>query len=701
MVQQTDLTIIIVNYNVKEFLAHLLFSIRRASHHLDIKIFIVDNASSDGSQEYITERFPEVNYIYNEENVGFGKANNQVIREANSRYTLLVNPDVIISEDTLTTMIDYLDMHPDCGAAGCKILNADGTFAPESRRTVPTISSSLYKVFGLNRFSGADNKKAQYYVNWVDEDQRVEIPVLSGAFMFFRTDTLQKLDGFDERFFMYGEDIDLCYRLQNTGKHIMYLPDTSIIHFKGESSRKNDLKYIKHFNEALYLFFDKHYSNNYSLIFKILIYAGIVVKALLSLFTIKSKKYSRIIADVAALNVSLFIAYITRVDWLQNSFNLHGYVPFLWIHGILTFLYITFGLSFNLDKKSNYPIAAALKSLYLSYSGVVLITFFIRSLAYSRLILLIGIILNTILVLVSVFIRSKLQTKSNDDLFDARVLIVGLHPKTNTLISRIGNQFAAKYNILGLVSDTEEQWKKDQYSVKGVPLLGSMAQLPVLVDSLKVDQIFFVMNKISYKSVVRQITLLADQSVIVKIIPDDLNYIIGKSNVEYFQEIPVVDLDLPFLSIWNRYMKRGLDIVFSLILILLLSPLVVPLILFNRNTERFDVSDKLSVVLNAPVNDYKVVNIWRLLGYVLIGRLSIVGTSASSVKPQEPTVRYPSKPGITSAVYLNTDDSNIASNPENREQIDMHYLQNYSIWVDIEIMIKSLVKGRSILSVLD
>jgi GT2 family glycosyltransferase len=256
-----DISVIIVNYKVKEYIANLLNSLEKASHQLTLEIFVVDNASGDNSIPYLQERFPEVTYIQNDENLGFGKANNQAIKLAKGTYTLLINPDTLVSEDTLDILFSHMQSNEDCGACGCKILNPDGTFAPESRRSVPTIWSAACKVFGLNTLFPKSKLFGKYYLSWLHEDEPSSIPVLSGSFMFWRTNVLQQLGGFDERFFMYGEDIDLCYRIQETGYHIDYVPETSIIHYKGESTKKGDLKYIRLFNKALYQFFDKQYSS--------------------------------------------------------------------------------------------------------------------------------------------------------------------------------------------------------------------------------------------------------------------------------------------------------------------------------------------------------------------------------------------------------------------------------------------------------
>lgn len=279
---QPDISIIIVNYKVKEYVKGLLESIEKAQQNFALQIFVIDNDSGDGSINYLRQYYPNVNYIENDTNIGFGRANNQAIRKAKGKYTFIINPDTVISEDLFSKLIAHLEDNPKCGAAGAKILNPDGTYAPESKRSVPTIWSSFCKMFSLHELFPDKRFFNQYYLNWLDENEINRVPVLSGSCMFWRTELLKELGGFDERFFMYGEDIDLCYRVQDTEYHIDYVPETSIIHYKGESTKKGDLRYNWIFNKALYQFYDKHYSTKYSLFFKGFIYLAIWVKTISS-----------------------------------------------------------------------------------------------------------------------------------------------------------------------------------------------------------------------------------------------------------------------------------------------------------------------------------------------------------------------------------------------------------------------------------
>ena len=191
--KSTDISVVIVNYKVKEYISNLLSSLYKAKGDYRLQIFVVDNNSDDGSIEYLESRYPDVVYIKNEENLGFGIANNQAIRLAEGEFTLIINPDTLVSEDTLEIMVQHMRSNPKCGASGCKILNPDGTYAPESKRSIPTISTAISKVLGLNTIFPKSKVFGSYYLGWIDENETSKIEVLSGSFMFWRTDVLKEM----------------------------------------------------------------------------------------------------------------------------------------------------------------------------------------------------------------------------------------------------------------------------------------------------------------------------------------------------------------------------------------------------------------------------------------------------------------------------------------------------------------------------
>ena len=254
------LSVVIVNYNVKYYLEQCLESVRRASQGRQVEVFVVDNLSTDGSVPYLRERFPEVTFIENNENVGFARANNQAIRQSRGEYVLLLNPDTILCEDTLRRFVDFMDAHPEAGAAGAYMLHADGTFAPESRRGLPTPFVAFCKMSGLTRLFPKSRLFGRYYMGYLDVNEVNRIEAISGACMMLRREALDRVGLLDEDFFMYGEDIDLSYRILQGGYHNYFLP-VRMLHYKGESTVKNSYRYVYTFYQAMRLFFRKHYSH--------------------------------------------------------------------------------------------------------------------------------------------------------------------------------------------------------------------------------------------------------------------------------------------------------------------------------------------------------------------------------------------------------------------------------------------------------
>jgi N-acetylglucosaminyl-diphospho-decaprenol L-rhamnosyltransferase len=251
------LSIIIVSYNVRFFLEQCLFSVQKAVVGMTAEVIVIDNNSPDKTVEYLQSKFPAVIFISNKENVGYARANNQGWQHASGQYILFLNPDTIVSEDSLQQSLELLkDEH--AGAIGIHMVDGSGRFLPESKRGFPTPATSFYKLSGLAALFPHSATFSRYYLGHLSEDSNHEADVLAGAYMMLKRSLLEMLGGFDEQFFMYGEDVDLCYRVQKAGYKNMYLATTSIIHFKGESTKK-DLKYVRLFYKAMSIFVKKHY----------------------------------------------------------------------------------------------------------------------------------------------------------------------------------------------------------------------------------------------------------------------------------------------------------------------------------------------------------------------------------------------------------------------------------------------------------
>lgn len=288
-----QLSIIIVSYNVRNFINLCLSSIKSAKQNIELEIIIVDNNSEDDSVNYIKKNFDWIELIENKENIGFSKANNQAIKQAKGKYILILNPDTIIEENTLVDCIDFMEKTSNCGALGVKMIGFDGKFQPESKRGFPTPAVSFYKMFGFSKLFPNSKTFGRYNLSYLPENEINKIEILSGAFMFVRKTTLEKSGSFDEDYFMYGEDIDLSYRILQSGFENYYFPKTKILHFKGESTKKNESKYIYTFYNAMKIFAIKHFNTKETRFFLIFIKFAINLRILLSLINLKIKKAFR------------------------------------------------------------------------------------------------------------------------------------------------------------------------------------------------------------------------------------------------------------------------------------------------------------------------------------------------------------------------------------------------------------------------
>lgn len=305
-------SVIIVNYNVRYFLEVCLHSVLRAAEGMAVEIIVVDNNSGDDSMEMVRTKFPSVICIANTDNKGFSKANNQGVAIATGEYVLFLNPDTVMPEDFFRKTVGYMDAHPEAGSLGPRLIDGKGVFAPDSKKSFPTLSVAIFKTTGLNKLFPKSPYINKYYAVHVGEWDTASVEVLSGCCMLVRKHVIDKIGGaFDEDYFMYCEDVDLAYRIQRAGYHNMYYPEATLIHYKGESTRKSTLSYVRIFNEALVTFVRKHYGKQQAGLFILFINFGIVLRAVLG--AVKSV--------IKVLRMPLFDALVLWATlWLMSEF---------------------------------------------------------------------------------------------------------------------------------------------------------------------------------------------------------------------------------------------------------------------------------------------------------------------------------------------------------------------------------------------
>ena len=319
------LSIIIVNYNVRFFLEQAIRSALKASNNLESEIIVVDNASTDGSKEMVESSFSNIQYIYLDDNLGFSKANNVGIKASKGEFVLLLNPDTVVAENAFENSVRFMDENPEAGGLGVHMIDGSGAFLPESKRGLPTPSAAFYKIFGLSRLFPNSKKFGKYHLGYLDENQTHEVEILSGAYMMMRSSALEKAGLLDETFFMYGEDIDLSYRLIKAGYKNYYFPESRIIHYKGESTKKGSVNYVFVFYRAMVIFAKKHFEKGQASLFGVLINTAIYFRAFLALL-------SRLFGRVWQLLIDGVIAYgvfLSTSTWYEKVADKNFDLPFI------------------------------------------------------------------------------------------------------------------------------------------------------------------------------------------------------------------------------------------------------------------------------------------------------------------------------------------------------------------------------------
>jgi len=554
-----NLSIIIVNYNVKYFLEQCLHSVNRALEGIDAEVFVVDNHSVDGSLGEIQEKFPWVRMIANKENMGFSRANNQAIRTAAGKYILLLNPDTVVVEDTFRKCIDFMDEHPDAGAMGVKMIDGKGHFLPESKRSLPTPMVSFYKMFGLSSLFPRSRRFGKYHLGFLDAGQTHQVEVLAGAFMFIRKEVLDKIGLLDETFFMYGEDIDLSYRITQAGYHNYYYPGTTIIHYKGESTKKGSLNYVRLFYQAMIIFAGKHFTSRKARTFRILINLAIYFRAALSVGKRFLKRIYRPLLDAAMI----FLGYLFALPlWEQVRFNLPGYYPAEFLQYVVPGYILIWLVSLYYSGGYDKPV----KPLFflrghVAGTVVILVVYAMLPLdwRFSRALIFLG---SLWAILSTMGLRVALHAAGVGDYRidlnrQKRMVIIGRDDEAHR-VSMLLQDTQAKPDVLGFVSPTPGE--------SGGDTLGSVDQIDEICSIHRVDEIVFCAKDLSSRRIIGIMTRLIGSSTDFKIAPPESLSIIGSNSINTAGDLYTIH----FNSIGkesNRRNKRLFDVLVSLLLL--------------------------------------------------------------------------------------------------------------------------------------
>ena len=529
------LSIIIVNYNVRYFLEQCLHAVYRSVCNFEYDIFVVDNNSSDDSLSMLNDKFLKVKVIANKENVGFSKANNQAIKISNAEYVLLLNPDTIIQEDTLQKCIDKMAEDIAIAGLGVKMVDGAGDFLPESKRGFPSPLAAFAKMSGLSKMFPKSKTFGQYHLTYLDNNKNHEIEVLSGAFMLLRKPVLDKIGLLDEDYFMYGEDIDLSYRIIKAGYKNYYLADTSIIHFKGESTKKGSLNYIKVFYNAMIIFANKHVVGTKGKLLTLLLQLAIFIRAIIALFQSFFAGLFFPFLDAILIFGGIFVSKELFENVIRAQYQTHYPKEFLFIN---TPIYIAIWL-FSLWFFGNYKTKNKWRQLLAGLTiGVLLIaivySFFPLSLRFSRGIILSSFLFNIVVLSSSRFLIYALNgTLYSYVKSDKKYIIVGNEIEANNISTQLKSA-PTKRHYIGFISIKN--------GVKNNKNLGSIENLQDILDAYKPNEILFSTEDLSMQFIIESMSRI-EQSIEYKLVSKN-NTIISSASKNTAGEIYTLDIDI-------------------------------------------------------------------------------------------------------------------------------------------------------------
>ncbi|MFD2785452.1 glycosyltransferase family 2 protein [Hymenobacter rubripertinctus] len=571
MPPEVVLSVVIVNYNVCYFLEQALLSVRRAVEKMGrpVEVFVVDNNSVDGSVAMVRARFPEVLLIANEDNPGFSKANNQALRVARGRYVLLLNPDTVVEEDTFRLCCEFMDEHPRGGGLGVKMLDGQGRFLPESKRGLPTPWVAFYKIFGLARLFPKSRRFGRYHLGFLSPDETHEIEVLSGAFMLMRQAALAEVGLLDEDYFMYGEDIDLSYRLTQGGWQNYYFPGTRIIHYKGESTKRTSVNYVFVFYRAMVIFARKHFAPERAGMFSLLINGAIWLRAGAAVAQRVLVRAAPVLLDAGLMYAGL---YFLKNYWeLNHKYVPTAYPPQFMLVAVPVYIVVWLTAAF-FSGAYDAPVRAGriVRGIFFGTLLISAFSNFLDAWRFSKaLIVLGGVWAVAALVLRRVagnFLRHRRFSLA--DRPQKNVGIVGSWEESRR-VRHLLEQAAVPARVIGYVAPGP--------ALAGATddLLGEVRQLDDIIRIYGLSELVFCGRDLPASQIIGlMVGLPQHPPVAFKILPQDSEYIIGSSGKDEPGDYYALDITLNLFRPAQVRNKRLLDILTSSLL-LLLAPVLV------------------------------------------------------------------------------------------------------------------------------
>jgi GT2 family glycosyltransferase/lipopolysaccharide/colanic/teichoic acid biosynthesis glycosyltransferase len=677
-----DISIVIVNYNVRAFLEQCLMAIDRARHNFNIEIFVVDNASVDGSQAMVKRNFPEVQLIEQTKNLGFSKANNQALKLAKGRFVLILNPDTLIQEDSLLVLKKFLDDHPEAGAVGCKLLNPDGSFQIGCRRTFPTPWVAFSRIIGLSKIFPKSTLFGKYNMTYLDSQIETEVDVLMGSLMFIRRDVLKKVGYFDEDYFMYGEDIDLCYKIKKEGWKIFYTPATQAIHYKGESTKKGEFSYVSNFYSAMLIFANKHLKTRYSIFLRILLTLGIYSRAAIAYSWRIFKDLLPSLLDLLIITGSVLVAMKIRFPYYPFSRFRVIFPVYTIIWFICTYIFTTY------YRRRKYHLKPVFWASIAGLSINSTFTYFFKEFVYSRFVVLISFIFILFLLSLWRFIYRLIMPFSEKGALSKmrRAIIIGAGKEGKRILEQLQKRPDIQYEICGFVEFEHKHVGKE---IDGAEVLATIDNVKDVIRVENITDVIFSSDRLTNAQILETIVRAQGSGVNFRIVPHELEYIVAKSSVDEIDTVPLLDIK-GVADPLDLFVKRLFDIILSLTIIIFTAPLLfINFVLGGKLIE-----EEVSGYAGQPI---KIKYFKGGLGFlenlplyfsVFSGALSVVGSEITKFKPSEYHTIF--KPGITGLVQIKSREKKEALTRKEKDYYNLYYVRNQSIITDLHIILKSI-----------
>lgn len=638
-----DISVVIVNYNVKDLVDNCISSIYKANNTgLRIEIFFVDNNSIDGSVEHIAGKYPGVKIIANDKNVGFSSANNSALSQAAGRYFLILNPDTVLEEGTFEKMIKFCEEHPDAGAVSSKLILANGKLDSACRRSFPTPSVAIPRMLGLSKLFPKSRLFGKYNLTYLDENETYKVDAICGAFMFIPAEVLKKSGLFDETYFMYGEDLDLCFQINKAGYNNYYYPEVTTIHFKGESTRKTNLSYVNNFYGAMNIFIRKNFKGVPRILSWIL-QLGIYFRSMLSYMKRFFKYLLFPVIDCILLYTSFILSVRLRFDIFPNK-------DYMFIISVYVLILLATLAIFGLYTRKNYlsltkTFTALLAAFFVNSS----ITYFFNEYAFSR-----GVILSStgIAMVLLMLFRGSYSTylfiKSKNILLNKiNLLIVG----KERLNHNAEDKLDLKYNVIHFDEIANRK---------------NITELEEIIQIRNIHEVVFTGDYFPNQDMLNLMWNFRNRNVSFKIFPTGKELILSKLDMHSIDQINLIEIEYNINNKLNIFFKRTFDIIFSTLLLITAYPVLIIL----KNVFNVKLSKHFSKLL--------------LLPEVFKGEYSFVGYPVWL----DTKNNFIGKKGLAGLIQLNFNDS---MSEEEMENLNIYYAKNQSLILDVEILLKSFI----------